>query len=382
VIRDSEATVAGPRPYRPLETLAPQSWTGTLRLGSPSTASLLTGGSDAAGLHAYQLALSTDSTQGALNISAAYAYNGWRPGVRVAGSRTLVERGGIRTDVRNATYREEDWSGTLSLSVPFESRPGTSWTFSLDYDLDWFRQVQPPPLVLDPTQRVPVVPPTDYAQAGLATRVAFSSVRSTTFGYGPHDGWDASVGLRLDHPALGATYRNVSLGYSFDGYQRLWGKTATAAVRLVGAFRAGDLVRPGGFSLGGVPSQDVVMSIVNSVRTAATGYLRGYKPRVIAGNQYHLLNLEVRQQLIPIERGLATLPVYLRRIDVAMLGDAGVAYDDTFDRKRDLRVSLGGALRLDAFFGYNVPGTFEIGYARGLSNDGINQTWFLLTGSL
>ena len=40
------------------------------------------------------------------------------------------------------------------------------------------------------------------------------------------------------------------------------------------------------------------------------------------------------------------------------------------------------ALRLDAFFGYFVPGTFEVGYARGLIERGTNETWFLLTGSL
>ncbi|HSS00378.1 MAG TPA: hypothetical protein VLM79_25140, partial [Kofleriaceae bacterium] len=123
-------------------------------------------------------------------------------------------------------------------------------------------------------------------------------------------------------------------------------------------------------------------SIVNSTRAAATGYLRGYPPRVIAGNQYHLLNTEYRQELLQLEHGLATLPLYLRRINLALLGDAGVAYDSTFVASRDLRVSLGAALRLDAFFGYFVPGTFEIGYARGLAHDGINETWFLLTGSL
>jgi hypothetical protein len=382
VIRDSETKVAGPRPYRALETLAPQNWTGTFNYGATSTATLQTSGTDAAGLHAYALVLSTDSAKTATNLGAFYGYNGLRPGLRIAGARTLIDRGGFRVDGRSLTYTEEDWSGTVSVAVPFESRPGISWTFAVDYDIDWFRLVKPPDFVLDPNQRLPVPPPTDYAQAGVGTRVSFSNVRATTFGYGAHDGWDAAVALRLDHPALGATYRNITLGYSLDAYQRLWGATPTLAVRLVGSLRAGDLVRPGGFSLGGVPSQDVAMSIVNSTRAAVTGYLRGYPSRVIAGNQYHLLNTEYRQQLLQIEHGLASLPIYLRRLDLAVLGDAGAAFDTAFEPSRDLRVSLGGALRLDAFFGYFVPGTFEIGYARGLAHDGINETWFLLTGSL
>ena len=124
------------------------------------------------------------------------------------------------------------------------------------------------------------------------------------------------------------------------------------------------------------------MSIINSTRSAFSGYLRGYPARVLAGNQYHLLNLEYRQQLVDIEHGVATLPIYVRRLDLAVLGDAGVAYDGPFDARNDLRTAVGGALRLDAYFGNYVPGTLEIGYARGLAHDGINETWFLLTGSL
>jgi hypothetical protein len=382
VIRDREATVSAARPYRALETLAPQTWTGTFSYGATSTATLQTGGTDAAGLHGYALALSTDSDKGAMNIGASYGYNGLRPGLRIAAARTLLDRGGFRIDGKNTIYTEEDWSGTLSLGIPFESRPGTSWTFSVDYDIDWFRLVKPPMFVLDPNQRVPSRPPSDYAQAGVGSRLAFSQVKSTTFGYGAQAGWDASVSLRLDHPALGATYRNVTVGYAVDAFQRLWGVTPTLAVRFVGALRAGDLARPGGFSLGGVPPQDVVMAIVNSTRSAASGYLRGYPNRIVAGNQFHLLNLEYHQELWQLERGLQSLPIYLRRVNLAVLGDAGTAFDGPFDPDKHLRVSVGGALRLDAFFGYYVPGTFEIGYARGLSTGGINETWFLLTGSL
>jgi hypothetical protein len=243
--------------------------------------------------------------------------------------------------------------------------------------------VDPPDMTsLDPTTRVPVMPPTDYVQAGIATRVAFSTVRGVTFGLGSQTGFDGSVSIRLDHPALGATYRNVTVSYAADRYQRLWGRSPVLSMRLVGAFRSGDLLRLGGFGLGGVPPQAIADSVINSIRTGSTGYLRGYPTRTVAGNQYHLLNMEYRQELLWIERGLQTLPVYIRRLHFAVLADAGTAFDTTFEPRRDLRVALGGALRLDAYFGYFVPGTFEIGYARGLTEQGINETWFLLTGSL
>src|SRR5262245_66080936 len=156
-------------------------------------------------------------------------------------------------------------------------------------------------MTIDPNQRTPTHPPTDYVQAGIATRVAFSTVLGVTYGLGSQSGFDGSVGLRLDHPALGATYRNMTVSYTFDRYQKLWGTTPVLYVRLVGALRTGDLVRVGSFGLGGVPAQDVVRSMVDSTRTGSSGYLRGYEARTIAGNQYHLLNLEYRQELWTIE---------------------------------------------------------------------------------
>ena len=382
LIRDDEVAVSAPRPYRAQETLAPQTWAASYSLGNTSTVGITTGGSDAAGLHAYNLALSTDSDKTAMNVGAAYAYTGLRPGLRVSGARTLLDRGGLRINGLNTRYTEEDWNGSISIGLPFESRPDASWSFNLDYSIDWLRLIKLPTFVLDPTQRVPTRPLSDYTQAGVGSRLGYSRVKGTTFGYGGQAGWDASVSFRLDHPAFGATYRNFTLSYGFDLFQRLWGVTPTLAVRLVGSLRGGDLVRPGGYGLGGVPPQDVVMSIVDSSRAASSGYLRGYPNRVLSGNEYHLLNLEYRQELLQVEHGVSTLPIYFRRLNLAVLGDVGTAYDPPFNLANDVRTSLGAALRLDAYFGYYVPGTFEIGYARGLQHDGINETWFLMTGSL
>ena len=382
-VRDNEASVSKPRDYRPVETLAPQTWTATLNASQdPPNMSIQTGGTDAVGLHYYNLALGIQLDNGRTNIGASYGYTGLRFPFRFAMARTLLDRGGYRIDGVNKSFREEDWSATLSTSVPFESRPGTSWSLSLDYDIDWFRQVGEPMFGFDPNQRIPGFPNTDYIQSGIGTRMAFSTIRSVTYGIGAQSGFDAAVALRFDHPALGATYRNVTVSYTTNLARRLWGNTPVIAARLAGSLRAGDLVRTGSFGLGGIPVQDIAMAIVNSTRVGVTGYLRGYPSRTIVGNQYHLLNVEYRQELFQIERGLATLPVYLRRVHLALLSDTGTAFDTRFDASRNLRTSVGAALRIDAFFGYFVPGTFELGFSRGLQLGGVLDTWFLLTGSL
>jgi hypothetical protein len=379
-IRDDEAEVSPSRPFRPLETLAPRAW--TLGVDSASkTANIQTTGRDAVGLHSYVLGVGFDGERADTNLGVSYSYAGLRPGVSFAGSRSIATRGGWRVDGVGRPYRQEDWSGTVALSIPFESRPGASWTLSGNYNIDWARLVEPPMMELDPNQRVPVHPPTDFVQAGAGLRIAFSSVRSSTFSVGPTRGYSLSASLRLDHPALGATFRGVTASYSGDGFQRLWGRSPVLAVRAAGGLRAGDAVRSGAFGLGGVPAQDIATSIVNSIRSASTGYLRGYRTRAVAGNQYHLVNAEYRQELWQIEHGLATLPLYLRRLHCGILTDLGTAFDTSFD-VANLRWSAGAALRLDVQFGYFAPGTFEVGYARGLIQGGTNETWFLLTGSL
>ncbi len=386
IVPDDEAVVSAPRKYRPTESLAPRAWTAQLTTtGNDTGVAIQTDGNDPFNLHAYQLSLGANLGNGDLSLAAVYSYNRLRFPVRFAGARTIGERGGFRVDGVNSTYKQEDWSATLSTSIPFESRPASSWSLSLDYDIDYFRLVDAPralPDEPDPNMSVPVSPPTNFRQAGVGARVAYSSVRGVTFGVGPQYGFDMSAGLRLDHEALGATQQNITFSYSANTFRRLWGKTPVIAARLGGAFRAGDQVRGGGFSLGSVPNQDIVRSIIDTIRVGFTGFLRGYEPRAVQGNQFHLLNLEYRQELLQIERGLGTLPIYFRRISIAGLSDVGTAFDNQLDIDRNVKASVGGALRLDAFFGYFVPGTFEIGYSHGLTSDGVGEGWFLLTGSL
>jgi hypothetical protein len=69
-------------------------------------------------------------------------------------------------------------------------------------------------------------------------------------------------------------------------------------------------------------------------------------------------------------------------VHLGLLSDTATAFDTSFDAGKNLRASFGAALRCDAFFGYFVPGTFELGYSHGVTSQGISEMWFLLTGSL
>ena len=383
VIADDEVEVSAPRGYRPLETLAPQAWTAQLVLGTFGRAvDARTNGSDVAGLHAYDLGVSIDLGRGDLGLGLAYGYGGQRLGMRLALGRQLAQRTSIRLGGLPTPWTEEVLSATVGIGLPLRHNDESSVALSFDYDVDWVRRVEAPSLTAGPDQPLPVVPLADYLSAGFALRGSYSHVRGVLYGVGPTKGVEASASLRLDHPALGATYRALSLGWFGRAYLKLpWGVTPTLSLRLVGGLRVSDLGRGAAFALGGQPQQDVAQAILDSTRASATGFLRGYLARVLAGNTYHLANLEYRQQLFEIERGASTLPLYIKRLHLAALVDAGTAYEDTISADR-IRVSVGAALRLDTLWGFYVPGAFELGIMRGLQSEGVTETWLHLTSTL
>lgn len=388
-ISDDEVAVSAPRPYRALESLAPLAWTyEALASVKGSYTVVRTSGSDTAGLHSYSLTTGLNLPRGELNVAGSYAYGGLRTGLRVSGARTANERiAGYRVNGRSLPYRDEIWSGSLSLSLPGQRKPDSSWFLSFDYSLDYSRLVEKPAGGPDPDDILTRRPLIDYAQSGLGVRLLYSSLDSTLHGVGPQAGLDLSLGTRVDLPELGATYRALTVSYSTRWFRQLpdWltpGRyLPSVALRLAGSIRAGDLVRVGTFGLGGFPQQDLISAVLDRTRASSTGILRGYPARTVAGNQFHLWNGELRQAVWNVERGLSTLPFYVQRLHVAALWDAAAAWDEEATAD-SLRTSLGGALRFDVVFGYFVTGTFELGYARGLTEGGVSDGWLLLTGTL
>lgn len=391
-ISDEEAQVTAPRPYRAIETLAPLTWTYEVLAANTGSHTLFrTDGGDTAGLHSYALSAGLRLPRGEINVAGSYFYGGLRTPLRVSAARTIADRNGYRIDGRSQPYRDEILTASSSISVPGQRKPGSSWFLSFDYALDWTRLVEKPDDSPDPNDILPRKPVTDFVQSGLGVRFSYSSLDATLHGVGPQTGMDLSLSTRMDLPELGAEYRALTASYSVRWFGQLpWGLgdagdgigyRPSVALRLGGSLRTGDLVRTGSFSLGGFPEQDLVQAVIDRTRAASTGILRGYAARTVAGNQVHLFNGELRQLVWNVERGVSALPFYVQRLHVAALWDAGAAWD-TEPTENSFRTAIGGALRLDVIFGYFVTGTFELGAARGLTDEGVTDGWILLTGTL
>jgi hypothetical protein len=385
-IPDTEVAVTAPRAYRGLETLAPQSVTLSLAVDSFGRAlNVQTGGGDTAGIHGWDLAATVGLERGDVSVGADYGYGGLRPGIRVAGSRTIGLRSGYRINGHNKAFLAETWGGTFSIGLPTEVRTDRSWSASLDYDVDYERMVTDPFTGSDPNQSIPRPPLLPILFSGVAARVSYGDVKGFAYTIGPQTGQDGSISLRFNHPVFGSDYKDVVLSYAYRVFRHLPigldRFSPTFALRVTGGFHTGDLTRPGFFALGGQPQQDIAQSILDSTRAAFTGYLHGFQPRSVVGAQFHLANLELRGTIAEIERGLGTLPLYVKRFHAAVLVDAGTAFETRFSTD-DIKLSVGGALRLDALFGYFIPGALEVGYAHGFGVGGQDQVWMLLTGTL
>jgi hypothetical protein len=205
-------------------------------------------------------------------------------------------------------------------------------------------------------------------------------VKRTVYSVGSVDGRQVIVGLRYNHPDLGSDTESVEVTWRWQEFWQLprWPEH-TISLRYGGGIEDTTRRRDGAYALGGIGDQNIADAIINGTR-ASSVTLRGYEPGSQRGRQFHLLNFEYRFPLLMIERGWQTLPFYFRRVHGALLFDAGWA-GDTFDWGQ-VRPAVGGVLRLDAVFGFYEGGTFELGYSRGLADDGVNQWWLLLAGGI
>jgi len=382
-IGDHEVEVSSPRPYRPVETLAPQSYTMQLSTGSfGRTLSLSTAGSDIAGHHGWALGATTSLEQPRLSAGMSYGYGRLWPDLRVAVARGGSRRGGFIIDGINTRYIEEHWGASAVVGLPVLYTTDGEGALQLSYDYDRLRDVDDQYDQPDPNAPVPRFPQTNLTFSAVALRFRYSDVRRYVYRLGPTEGLSLSGSVRFNLPALGSDLTTLQLDYSLEGYRKLpWGVTPALFWRLSGGLRTTDNGRGIVFGLGGVPNQDIAQSVIDSVRAGRSGYLRGYPSQQFVGDQYHLLNLEYRQELAVFERGLDSLPFYVRRLHFAGMVDVGDAFTGPVE-PGDFKVGIGGALRLDMVFGYFVPGALDIGYARGLGSAGINEWWMLLTGEL
>jgi hypothetical protein len=158
--------------------------------------------------------------------------------------------------------------------------------------------------------------------------------------------------------ALGSDAGNSSATLDARGYFRLGPQHAAVAVRAAGAAAWGDERARRVFSAAG---NGPAASGFDFGRDAV-GLLRGFDSDSIVAPHAAVANVDYRLPIVRPQRGVGTLPLFLRSIHAAIFADAGHAWDHGF-RTSDIRVSTGAELSIDTVLGYWLPVTFTTGVA-------------------
>jgi hypothetical protein len=214
---------------------------------------------------------------------------------------------------------------------------------------------------------------------------------------GPARGFSLAVGVDVSDEATGSSESLYEATYNASAYLPIpWAKNQVLALRSAGGLSAGSFSRRGLYYVGGynLANTGVLDTVTSGIFNGAF-VLRGYPASAYSGSAYTLQTAELRFPIAVPDRGLSTLPLYLRRIDGNLYLDYGGAFD-TFDTRSvrwfsrgalidspQLQTGVGGELWLGSTVGYLFDVNMRLGYAYGLSAGRIpgGQLYFLASSA-
>jgi hypothetical protein len=388
---DADTPAEAPRvtPYKPLRTLLPpRFWlpgtyltTTGQSLGLFATAA--TYGADTLGFLSYSAYATYRTDARFLGGGGSFTVNRWRPVVSVGASTSVTPFG----DVLRSTGAPPEGGATLpglestltrywdrrvrafvGVGYPLTERSAVSGSYSGTLRSS-----------LDPL-------PADAALSTVPTRGFFSTLAggwrwskgsATTLSISPEDARAVAFGAELTPAFLGSwTYDDAGARVPFNQAQATveWREyravpflpNHVVALKLSGGGTIGDRFKFGSFRLGGDFSESGITVVPGEWRM-----LRGFYPASDDGQWYWLGSGEYRFPIARIDRGVGTLPAFLRSVSGAVLIDAGNAFDDPAGLALpETLVGTGAELRVDGIVGWGAGLYGRLGYAFGLNGPG------------
>jgi hypothetical protein len=369
------------REYNALPSLRPRAWGISYGTGSFGNAlTVNTSGTDAVGHHAFLAELLIETEEVTPLGSLTYWYSGLPFGFTGSVYRAAAPRNiDYRYGEPPSTVTEYQLGASSSISYDFPSQFDTQG-ISLSYTLAEWRHDLPAEPSLDP-----FAPLANEPQSGLIgviqLQYGFSNARASGLAISNESGFSVSVGADFADPAWGSESTLTAFSARFAGYLEMpWLRHHVLALGLSGGTSTGTYARYGLYSTGGFADTPPFDSLVTSFPQSSF-VLRGYLPGQFIGSNYNLLNLEYRLPIWYIDRGISTLPGFLRTLSGTLFLDWGGTYD-RLDEDRPLdafHVGVGAELWLNFVLEYQNTGNVRFGVARGLDSEappGL-QTYFV-----
>ncbi|HEX3776652.1 MAG TPA: hypothetical protein VHV51_19400 [Polyangiaceae bacterium] len=359
-------------PYDALPTLRPHAWTaayGESTFGNALTIS--TSGADVVGIHSFDAAITIPTTQnGELQASADYAYNRLPFSFRTSVFRSAAPRQDYRYGNQTPVNTEHLTGVTTGISW-FSPGEFDGQSVALSYTIADYTRSLPVGTLADPYSLVTIDPQRGYI-GDLRLGYSYSNAQSTVYAVSAEKGFSLGLGLDEANSALGSESTLTAVGGTLTAYQLLpWGQHHVLAVALSGATSLGTYAQRGLYATGGFVDQSLYDAYTSVLRQSAF-VLRGYQPQQFIGTTFNLLNAEYRFPILYADRGISTLPIFLRTLSGTLFFDYGGAYNQ-LDPDHPFKVfhpSVGGELWVDAVTGYFLESNLRLGLARGLDGQG------------
>ena len=369
--------------YRALPTLAPHAYSFSYGKGTFGDAlTLTTSGADAIGRHAFVANLVLETRHADMLGSLDYGYGELPFNFRASLFRTAAPRRDYRATGTQMTVTERRTGVTtgvdLALPGDFDAQSiGLSYTL-LDWDHDQPLASGAP---FDPYAPLPSEPDRGFL-ADIHLAYQLSTISSTAYAISAERGFGLGLAADFADPAWGSESTLTAFTGAFTAYLPMpWLRHHVLAFGVTGGAATGSYPRLDYFYTGGFADTPTFDALRTGVRQ--TGFvLRGYKPLQFAGTNYGLMNLEYRFPIAYVDRGLSTLPGFLRTLSGTAFLDWGGTYNvlDLRDPWEAFHVGVGAELRLDLALIYADDSQFRFGLARGLDSaapPGL-QTYFVL----
>lgn len=355
--------------YNPLPTLRPHAWDYVYGPGTFGQAlSITTRGSDIAGLHAFSASITVETQAGEPAARLAYAYHRlpFDFTASVFRSAAPVKSYYINDQRPIITEHYTGASTGVSYGVPGEF---DGQSLSLSYTIAKHDSELPVGSALDPYSTVPHDP--DRSWLGIVhLGYGYSNVDSTVDAISAERGFSISVGTDVAAHELGSESTLEAIGARLVGYVPMpWADHHVLALAASGATSAGSYARRGLYYTGGFVDSPPLDAYTNAIQQGGF-VLRGYAPVAFIGSQYNLFNAEYRFPILYTDRGVSTLPVFLRTVSGAMFADYGGAFDtlDLHDPLSSYHLGVGGEIWFDLILGYFVGANIRLGYAHGVDD--------------
>lgn len=331
--RGAETPGVGPAnvSYSPIQTLLPRFWMPVaetdedrLEVGAGTT------GIDALGRHAYASTVRW-SDRARPDWDVSYAYDRWRPTVFLSAADDL-------TVWQNADYRETSIDG--GVLVPFNTVRRRQRLYGAMH----VTREQDPGRVFD--------------RRALRFAYQFSTARRYGYSISPQDGVTAGVTSEITRKALGSDADAATFSVDLRAYPRLRGRHRILAVRAAFAGSYGDRDGRRVLGAGGTSASASTIGFGRDV----IGLARGFATDDIVGYRSAVVNMDYRLPFWNVERGIGSLPLFLRQFHAAAFVDTAHAWRDSF-RLGDTHASAGLEVSSDIVVGHYLPLTVTGGVA-------------------